>query len=85
MIRVRCVGHIATGVGSAELNLEGGDLEPSEIVDKVREASKDPEPGFTRYNTLVLVEEGEAFSPASEGRRVRSGESVVLIPISHGG
>ncbi len=85
MIRVRCVGHIATGVGSAEIMLEGGDLEPSEIVEMAREAAKGPEPGFSKYNTLVLVEDGEAFSPASKGRKVRSGESVVLVPISHGG
>ena len=85
MIRVRCIGHIATGVGSTELSLEGDDVDPAQLVDKVREASGKPDPGFSRYNTIVLVEEGEAFAPAGGTRRIRSGERVVLIPVSHGG
>jgi hypothetical protein len=32
-----------------------------------------------------MVEDGEAFVPASVKRVVRSGQKVVLIPFSHGG
>lgn len=85
MITVRCLGHIATGVGKEELTLEGGEMDASEVVEGVRSASGKADPGFTAYNTLLLVEDGEAFVPAGSGRRVPDGSRVVLIPFSHGG
>ena len=85
MITVRCLGHIGTSVGNKEVILEGSDLDASEIVERVRESSGRGDPGFSRYNTLVMVEDGEAFVPAGAHRRVKEGERVVLIPFSHGG
>ena len=85
MIAVKCLGHIGTSVGAKEVIVDGDLLDASEIVDRLRSASKLSDPGFTRYNTLVLVEDGEAFVPASGGRKVRAGERVVIIPFSHGG
>jgi molybdopterin converting factor small subunit len=85
MIRVRCMGHIGTAVGANEVEIEGSGIQASEIVDRVRELAKGGDPGFNRFNTLVMVEDGEAFVPAGVRREVRSGESVVLIPFSHGG
>ena len=85
MISVRCLGHIGTSVGSKEVELEGDEVEASEIVEKLRTASGRGDPGFTKYNTLVMVEDGEAFVSATASRKVRSGERVVLIPFSHGG
>lgn len=42
--------------------------------------------GFTKYNTLLVVNDGEAFSAsAHEERRLSDGDSVVLVPFSHGG
>lgn len=85
MITVRCLGHIATGVGKAEVELTGGELNAVEVVERVREASGKSDPGFTKFNTLVMVEDGEAFVPAGADRRVADGSHVVLIPFSHGG
>ena len=85
MIRVSCTGHIATSVRAKELDLEGSDMDATEIVDRLRKMTGVDEPGFNRYNTLLMVEDGEAFVAASNGRRVREGEHVVLIPFSHGG
>jgi hypothetical protein len=85
MIVVRCLGHIGTSVGASEINLDNSDLLASEIVDRMRELSGKKDPGFTKYNTLVMVEEGEAFVSAGSDRKVRGGERVVLIPFSHGG
>ena len=85
MILVRCFGHIGTSVGSREVALEGSELDAAEIVDRVRRLSVEPDPGFNRYNTLVMVEDGEAFVPAGIHRAVREGERVALIPFSHGG
>ena len=85
MITVRCLGHIGTAVGSRELTLPNGDIDASELVERVRAATGKSDPGFSRFNTLIMVEDGEAFVPAGESRRLRDGARVVLIPFSHGG
>ncbi|MDV3277401.1 MAG: hypothetical protein LYZ69_02905 [Nitrososphaerales archaeon] len=85
MIKVRCLGHIKTSVGAEEVELSADELETGELVEKLRNMCKDWDPGFDRYNTLALIEDGEAFVPASTKRTIRSGERVVLIPFSHGG
>ncbi len=64
------------------------DCEESSVVDiieKLRAMAARPDVGFTRFNTLAIVEDGEAFVPATSGRLVRNGEKVILIPFSHGG
>jgi hypothetical protein len=43
------------------------------------------DPGFSKFNTLVMVEDGEAFVPAGVDKLVRDGQKVVLLPFSHGG
>lgn len=85
MIRVRLLGHIRTSVGSEEIELPDETLEASSIVDRLRSMSKEKDPGFTKYNTLAMIEDGEAFVPAAADRKVASGEKVILIPFSHGG
>ena len=85
MIRVRCLGHIGTSVGQREVELADDSIDAAEIVARLRTLSSQSEPGFTKYNTLVMVEDGEAFVAASADRVVKSGQNVVLIPFSHGG
>lgn len=85
MIRVRCLGHIKTSVGAEEVELGSDELDVGAVVDKLRSLSKETNPGFNRFNTLIMVEDGEAFVPASSSKKVRSGERVLLIPFSHGG
>ncbi len=84
MIRVKCVGHIGTSVGASELELPYEAIEAGELLDVLR-ARCNGDPGFTKYNTLVMVDDGDAFVPASQGRTVVAGQKVVLIPFSHGG
>lgn len=85
MIFVRCLGHIGTSVGAKELTLEASNIEVTELVDRVRGFSGTKDPGFTKFNTLVLIEDGEAFVAASKSKIVKDGERVALIPFSHGG
>jgi len=85
MITVRCYGHIGTSVGSKEITIDAEDIDASEIVERVRSLSSEPEPGFTRYNTLVMLDDGEAFVPAGARKKIKGGERVALIPFSHGG
>jgi molybdopterin converting factor small subunit len=47
--------------------------------------SREENPGFNRFNVIAMVEEGEAFVPASATRKIRDGDRVALIPFSHGG
>ncbi len=85
MIRVRCLGHIGTSLGRSEVGLEGDGLEASEIIDRLRAMAASGAVGFDRFNTLAMVGEGEAFVAATSKRKIRDGETVVLIPFSHGG
>ena len=85
MIRVRCVGHIKTSLGAEEVELQGEELEAAELVERLRSMCGEANPGFDSYNTLAMVDDGGAFVPASSKRRIRDGEHVVLIPVSHGG
>lgn len=85
MITVRCLGHIGSSVGSKEVTVPGGDIEASDLVERVRGLTGKSDPGFSKFNTLVMVEDGEAFVPAGESRRLKDGAKVVLIPFSHGG
>ncbi len=85
MIFVRCLGHIGSSLGAKEVKIDAADLEAEEIVERLRKLSGLSEPGFNKYNTLMMVEDGEAFVPASVSSKVREGQKVVLIPFSHGG
>ncbi|MDG7011349.1 MAG: MoaD/ThiS family protein [Nitrososphaerota archaeon] len=85
MITVRCLGHIGTALGARELTVPDDDIDAADLVEKLRAASGKGDPGFTKFNTLVMVEDGEAFVPAGESRRLKDGARVVLIPFSHGG
>jgi molybdopterin converting factor small subunit len=85
LITVRCLGHIGTSVGAAEVVLEDSGLQASDIVERLRALSTAKDPGFTKFNTVLLVEGGEGCVAAGMDRQVRDGERVVLIPFSHGG
>lgn len=85
MIRVKCLGHIATEVGAKEVELEISQAPAATIVDQLRTRATSLNPGFSKYNTLVMVDDGDAFVPAGSDRVVRDGQQVVLIPFSHGG
>ena len=85
MITVKCLGHIGTEVGASEIQLDVEKVGAAELVDNLRSKALNPNPGFSRFNTLVMVGDGEAFVPAATGRTIKDGERVVLIPFSHGG
>jgi len=82
---VKCLGHIATEVGGKDIQLDVAEVGAAELVDALRSRAVDPNPGFSKFNTLVMVGDGEAFVPATSARTIKDGEQVVLIPFSHGG
>ncbi len=86
MIRVRCLGHIRSSLGTDELNLDITEVSSSDLLDGLRERGKsDPRLGFTKYNTLLIVNGGEAYTAAADDRLLRDGDTVLLLPFSHGG
>ena len=85
MIRVRLVGHIRTSVGTEEVEFAEDSIDAGAVVDRIRSMSREKDPGFSKYNTLAMIEDGDAFVPAASDREIRAGETVVLIPFSHGG
>ncbi|MBI3859238.1 MAG: hypothetical protein HY296_03220 [Thaumarchaeota archaeon] len=85
MITIRLVGHIRTSVGRSVVELDEASVGAAELVRRVGAMSSLADPGFTVFNTLVMVEDGEAFVPTSDKKAIVSGQSVVLIPFSHGG
>jgi len=85
LIRVRLMGHIKTSVGEEIVELPDSGLDASALVDRLRSMSTEREPGFNKYNTLAMVGDGDAFVPATDGRLIEDGKTVVLIPFSHGG
>jgi molybdopterin converting factor small subunit len=85
LIKVRLLGHIRTSVGAEEVELPDDEIDAGLLVDRLRSMSREKRPGFNRYNTIAMVEDGEAFVPAGAERTIRDGERVVLIPFTHGG
>lgn len=87
MIHLRFLGHIRTSMGAEEMDIprEGmsvGDLFGVLLADTPVRLDH----GFTKYNTLVVINDQEAFSAsAHEDRRLKDGDSVLLVPFSHGG
>jgi molybdopterin converting factor small subunit len=87
MIRVKFLGHIRTSMGTHEIEINRDGISVGDVFallhsGRPAEVSR----AFTKYNTLVVVNEGEAFSASSqEARRLVDGDSVMLVPFSHGG
>jgi molybdopterin converting factor small subunit len=86
MIRVTCVGHIRTSVGRETVELEGDGIKTSALIERLREMGRDdPNLGFSKFNTLVIVNGSSAFTAAAEDRVIEDGDEVLLLPFSHGG
>lgn len=87
MIHLRFVGHIRTSMGSDEVELSRDGVTVGELFALLLASNPGTRGhGFTKYNTLVVVNDGEAFSAsAEEGRMLSDGDSVLLVPFSHGG
>jgi molybdopterin converting factor small subunit len=80
------VGHITRDLGKEVVEVDADNIPIGELIERLQRLSIDPgQVGFSRFNTLAMVEDGEAFVAASKDVVVKSGDRVVLIPISHGG
>jgi len=86
MINVRFLGHIKTTMGSEQVELPQSGLSVGELIEILRTmAKRDERAGFSKFNTLVVVNDGEVLPASQEGRLLNDGDDVLLVPISHGG
>jgi molybdopterin converting factor small subunit len=92
VIRVKLLGHIRTSLSCEELEIPGDEISATEVIEELRQRASDqggrgngPRLGFTKFNTIMIVNDGEAFTPAANDRVLRDGDSVLLLPFSHGG
>ena len=87
MIRLRFTGHIKTSMGSDELLVPRESASVGELFGLILSSRPaDIDHGFSAFNTLVVVNDEEVFSAASQRDRVISdGDEVMLVPFSHGG
>ncbi|MGA2199014.1 MAG: hypothetical protein ABSG45_03665 [Nitrososphaerales archaeon] len=86
MIKVTCVGHIRTSVGRETVEIPGDRIRTTALIETLRAmGGKDPNLGFTKYNTLVIVNGSSAFTGAADDRILEDGDDVLLLPFSHGG
>jgi molybdopterin converting factor small subunit len=85
-IRVTCLGHIKTSVGREKVELQGDGMTAGELIDAIRKmGAADQNLGFTKFNTLLVVNGKSAFTAAADDRRLEDGDEVLLLPFSHGG
>jgi molybdopterin converting factor small subunit len=87
MIHLKFLGHIKTSMGAEELEVSQGSISVSELFSLLL-SSEAPvlDHGFSKYNTLLVVNDKEVFSASAQQDRLLSdGDSVLLVPFSHGG
>ena len=87
MIHLKFLGHIRTSMGLDEMEVSQESINVGDLFGMLLSSKPtELEHGFTKYNTLLVVNDGEAFSAsAQQDRRLRDGDSVLLVPFSHGG
>lgn len=87
MIHLQFLGHIKESMGAERKELSWSPMNVGQLFALLlAEKSSGPAHGFTKYNTIVVVNEGEAFSASSqEDRQLSDEDRILLVPFSHGG
>jgi hypothetical protein len=94
-IHLKFLGHISRSMGSEEMELARERISIDDLFALLlgeRPAAGAPtktavaDHGFSKFNTLLVVNGSEAFSASAQiGRYLVDGDSVLLVPFSHGG
>jgi len=87
MIHLKFLGHIRTSMGSEGMDVPRDGITLDDLFALLlAERPTELDHGFTKYNTLVVINDEEALSAsAQKDRRISDGDSVLLVPFSHGG
>ncbi|MCP8304015.1 MAG: MoaD/ThiS family protein [archaeon] len=82
MIRVRAHGHIGTALGKAEFEIYRDEMKVKEVLEVITSSSKLK---ISPPAVLIAVNGVEISALDQEDTVVKSGDEIVLIPVSHGG
>ena len=87
MIHLKFLGHIRTSMGSDAMEIPRESVSVDELFGLLlSKRPADLDHGFSKYNTLLVVNDEEVFSASAQReRRLSDGDSVLLVPFSHGG
>jgi molybdopterin converting factor small subunit len=87
LIHLKFLGHIKTSMGTEEMEIPRESISVEDLFGLLLSSrTAEVAHGFTKYNTLLVVNDGEVFSAsAQEERRLDDGDSVLFVPFSHGG
>jgi molybdopterin converting factor small subunit len=87
MIHLKFLGHIRTSMGSDGMEIPRESISVDDLFGLLlSERPADLDHGFSKYNTLLVINDQEVFSAsAQQDRRLADGDSVLLVPFSHGG
>jgi len=84
MIRVKAYGHIGRALGRTEIGIDKDEIRIKDLLDLIASSS---EGRFTPslLTMLATVNGVEISALDREDTIVKSGEEVILIPVTHGG
>jgi len=82
MIKVRAHGHIGKALGKEELEINKEEIRVKDILELITSSSNFK---LSPLTMLITINGVEISALDKEDTIVKSGDKVVLIPITHGG
>ena len=82
MIKVRAHGHIGRALGKEELEIDKEEIRVKDILELITLSSNFK---LSPLTMLITINGVEISALDKEDTIVKSGDKVVLIPITHGG
>ncbi|MCP8312838.1 MAG: MoaD/ThiS family protein [archaeon] len=81
MIKVRAYGHIGKALGKEELEIDKEEIRVRDILELISSSNFKLSP----LTMLITINGVEISALNKEDTIIKSGDKVVLIPITHGG
>jgi len=85
MIKILAMGYIRTALGRSELELDVEEVKVSRLLQIISSMASQGGLSLEPASTLITVNGVEISALDEDKTVVRSGDKVVLIPITHGG
>ncbi|MGQ9469992.1 MAG: MoaD/ThiS family protein [Nitrososphaerales archaeon] len=82
MIKVRAYGHIGKALGKEELEIHREEIRVKEVLELIKSSSNFK---LSPLTMLITINGVEISALDKENTIVKSGDKVVLVPITHGG
>jgi len=82
MIKVKAYGHIGKALGKEELEIDKEEIRVKDVLELITSSSNFK---LSPLTMLITINGVEISALDKEDTIVKSGDKVVLIPITHGG